>query len=131
MVLLPITLALIGALWFILIRPQQQRLREQQAMVQALEVGDQVITTAGIYATVTALEDDVATLEIAPGVEIRSARAAIGRLVVPVSGSAGADADPDAAAGTPDDADPDAHADPDAAAGTPDDAEPEALGGAA
>ena len=76
---------LIVVFWFMIIRPQQQRLRAQQALVRALKVGDEVVTTAGIYATITALDDDVATLEVAPGVQIRSARAAIGRRVEPAT----------------------------------------------
>jgi preprotein translocase subunit YajC len=83
-VVLLLIFPLIVVFWFMIIRPQQQRLRAQQALVQALEVGDEVVTTAGIYATITALDVDVVTLEIAPGVEIRSARAAIGRRVTAV-----------------------------------------------
>ena len=62
-----------------MIRPQQRRAREHQALVAAVQVGDEVMTTAGIFGTVTAVEGDVITVEISPGVVMRVARAAIGR----------------------------------------------------
>ncbi|MBV8980555.1 MAG: preprotein translocase subunit YajC [Acidimicrobiia bacterium] len=62
-----------------MIRPQQKRAREHQALIAAVEVGDDVMTTAGIFGTVTAVEADVVSVEIAPGTVMRVARAAIGR----------------------------------------------------
>src|SRR2546421_7997089 len=62
-----------------MIRPQQKRAREHQALVAAVQVGDEVMTTAGIFGTVTAIEDDVISVEISPGTVMRVARAAIGR----------------------------------------------------
>ncbi len=65
-------------LWFLIVRPQQRRIRDQRAMVLALEVGDDVITSAGIYGTIVDLDGDVAVLEVADGVRLRIARLAIG-----------------------------------------------------
>ncbi|MBV8159537.1 MAG: preprotein translocase subunit YajC [Acidimicrobiia bacterium] len=62
-----------------MIRPQQKRAREHQALIAAVEVGDDVMTTAGIFGTVTAVEGDVVSIEISPGVTMRVARAGIGR----------------------------------------------------
>jgi preprotein translocase subunit YajC len=62
-----------------MIRPQQKRARQHQALVSAVQVGDEVMTTAGIFGTVTAVEGDVISIEIAPGTVMRVARAAIGR----------------------------------------------------
>jgi preprotein translocase subunit YajC len=62
-----------------MIRPQQKRAREHQALISAVQVGDEVMTTAGIFGTVTAVEGDVISIEITPGVVMRVARAAIGR----------------------------------------------------
>jgi preprotein translocase subunit YajC len=73
-------LVLLGLVfYFLLIRPQNQRRRAQMQMQTELEVGDDVVTTAGIYGTVTEIDDDygVVTLEVAPGMEVRFARAAI------------------------------------------------------
>jgi preprotein translocase subunit YajC len=62
-----------------MIRPQQKRAREHQALIAAVQVGDDVMTTAGIFGTVTAIEGDVISVEISPGVNMRVARAGIGR----------------------------------------------------
>src|SRR4051812_24333300 len=64
-----------------MIRPQQKRARAHQALMAAVEVGDEVMTTAGIFGTVTSVEGDVIGVEIAPGVVMRVARAGIGRRI--------------------------------------------------
>lgn len=75
--LLPLLLLI--PLWFLLVRPQQRRIRAQQAMVGALQVGDEVIMSAGIYGSIVALEGDVVTLEVADDIQLRVARMAIAR----------------------------------------------------
>jgi preprotein translocase subunit YajC len=70
---------LLLAMYFLVIRPQQQRIRAQQAVVASLEEGDEVISSAGIYGRITSLGDDIVTLEVADGVELRLARGAIAR----------------------------------------------------
>jgi len=72
-----------GAFYFVLIRPQQRRAKAQQALVRSVEVGDEVITTAGVYGTITDIDDetDVITLEIAPGTQIRMIRGGISRRI--------------------------------------------------
>ena len=66
-------------MYMLLIRPQQKRVREQQALQRAVEVGDEVITTSGIYGIITAMEDEDMWIEVADGVEIRMARGAVAR----------------------------------------------------
>jgi preprotein translocase subunit YajC len=80
--LLPILL-LIVLMYFLLIRPQQKRMREQQAMLSKVEEGDEVLTTAGVYGFITAMEGDVVWVEIAEGVEVRVAKGAIARRIMP------------------------------------------------
>jgi preprotein translocase subunit YajC len=72
---------LFGVMYFMMIRPQQKRRREAQAMQSALGPGDEIVTIGGLHATVVAVEDDVVTMEIAPGVHARYARPAIARVV--------------------------------------------------
>ena len=72
---------LFGVMYFMMIRPQQKRRREAQAMQSALGPGDQIVTIGGLHATVVAVDDDVVTVEIAPGVNARYARPAIARVV--------------------------------------------------
>jgi preprotein translocase subunit YajC len=73
-------LLLIGVVfYFLLIRPQNQRRRAQMQLQAEIDVGDDIVTTAGIYGTVTEIDDDygIVTIEVAPNTEIRIARAAI------------------------------------------------------
>jgi preprotein translocase subunit YajC len=74
-----VLILLFGVMYAAMIRPQQKRAREHQALVAAVQVGDEVMTTAGIFGTVTAVEGDVISVEISPGTVMRVARAAIGR----------------------------------------------------
>jgi len=57
--------------YFLLIRPQQKKAKEHKSLLDALKKGDNVITAGGVHGKVTAVEDAVATLEIAPGVNIK------------------------------------------------------------
>ena len=68
---------LFGALYFLMIKPQRRR--QQQAMQQQRTVspGAQVRTTAGMYATVSAVDGDDVILEVAPGVDVRYIRRAV------------------------------------------------------
>lgn len=70
--------------YFLLIRPQSQRRRAQMQMQSDVEVGDEIVTTGGIYGKVTDIDDDygIVTIEVAPGTEIRMARAAIAQRLV-------------------------------------------------
>jgi preprotein translocase subunit YajC len=67
--------------WLLLVRPQVRRQRELAHLQSTLEVGDEVILTSGVFATIRGLEDTVAEVEVADGVTIRVARGAIGQLV--------------------------------------------------
>jgi preprotein translocase subunit YajC len=79
---------LFAAFYFLLIRPQRRRQQEQLQMQNSLSVGAHVMTTTGLFATVTGFQDDDIVLEIAPGVETRWAKAAIGRVIPPVDDDA-------------------------------------------
>lgn len=72
-----------GVFYFLLIRPQQRRAKAQQALVRSAEVGDEIVTTSGIFGTILDIDedDDVLTVEIAPGTQIRMVRAGVGRRI--------------------------------------------------
>jgi preprotein translocase subunit YajC len=73
------------AIYFLMIRPQRARAQRARAIQATVSVGTEVITTAGVYGRIVAEnEDDTVLLEIAPGVPIRIARAAIARPIDPV-----------------------------------------------
>jgi preprotein translocase subunit YajC len=76
MELLPL-LILLGIMYFLLIRPQQQRVKAQRALVSALQVGDEVATIGGILGRIVTIDDEIATVETTPGTIIRLRRAAI------------------------------------------------------
>ncbi|HZC31124.1 MAG TPA: preprotein translocase subunit YajC [Gaiellaceae bacterium] len=64
-------------LWLVVVRPQKRRQVEQQRMISDLRVGDEVLTAGGIYGHVSAIADDVVSVEVAPQLELRVARRAI------------------------------------------------------
>ena len=69
-------------LYFVLVRPQRRRQVEQQRMLNEIQVGDEVVTAGGIYGEITAIEDDDdVRVRIAPELEVRVARRAIGGVV--------------------------------------------------
>lgn len=73
-----LVLALPLALLAFLMLSQRKRGRQVQDFQAALTVGDGVVLTSGLYGTIITLDDVVATLEIAPGVQVRVDRRAIG-----------------------------------------------------
>ena len=89
--LLPILL-LVVLMYFLLIRPQQRRMKEQQALLAAVSEGDEVLTSAGVYGFITAMEGDVVWVEIAEGVEVRVAKGAIARRITPAADAGVAEA---------------------------------------
>lgn len=66
--------------YFLLIRPQQQKAKEQREMLANLKRNDEVITNGGLYGKVVTLGDKIVTLEIAPNVRVRVDRAQIASL---------------------------------------------------
>lgn len=73
-----LVLALPLLLLAFLMLTQRKRGREVQAFQSALNVGDAVVMTSGLYGTIRTLDDTTALLEIAPGVQVRVDRRAIG-----------------------------------------------------
>ena len=70
-----------GVFYFLLIRPQQKRARAQQALVNSIQVGDEVMTTSGMFGIISEIDEEEGTLEleIAPGTRIRMVRSGIAR----------------------------------------------------
>ena len=67
--------------YFLLIRPQQKKAKEQQEMINNLKKGDRIITSGGIHGTITSLDDTTITLEIADSVKIKISRGNVGATV--------------------------------------------------
>lgn len=66
--------------WLFIIRPASRRQKEMRTMQSALSVGDDIVTTSGIYGTVRELDDECVHVEIASGVTIKIARGAVGTI---------------------------------------------------
>jgi len=76
-----ILLAIPVAMYLLLIRPQRRRQRAATDLQRSIDVGDEIMTTSGIYGFITGFDGDIAWLEIDDNVQIRVARAAIQRKV--------------------------------------------------
>ena len=74
---------LVAFFYFLLVRPQRNRLRSQQQLQSSLELGDEIMTFAGFFGTIRRFDGDVVTVELSPGVEARLTRRAISGKVTP------------------------------------------------
>ena len=100
---LGILLLIPAAMYFLMIRPQRRRMREQQSLQRSIDVGDEVVTTSGIYGFVTGVDGDKFWLEIDDDVQIRIARAAVASKVDTTAETTPAAATSDAADAESDD----------------------------
>jgi preprotein translocase subunit YajC len=80
---LVILVLMVAVFYFLLIRPQQRRLRSLQALQSSLQLGDEIITSAGFLGTIRRFDGEVVTIELSPGVEARVNRRAISGKVNP------------------------------------------------
>jgi preprotein translocase subunit YajC len=81
---LALPLLMIVGFYFLLIRPQRSRQRAQQALLSSIELGDEVMTTGGIFGKIVEIDEDegVLTVEIAPGTRVRMLRQGIAQRFV-------------------------------------------------
>ena len=71
-------IAVVGIMYFLVFRPQQQKLKQHQAMVKALRRGDTVVTNGGLVGKVTkVVDDDHIEIEISDGVKVRHLRTSV------------------------------------------------------
>lgn len=99
-----IPIVLIGAaMYFLLIRPQRKRMRDQQSLLRTIEKGDEIITTGGVYGFVTVVDGDTLWVDIGHAdqeVEIRIHRSAVQRKIVPTVEPAGGQPLPEPSSGS-------------------------------
>lgn len=72
---------LIGAFYFLLIRPQTKRAKEHKQMIDGLKKGDEIVTGGGILARIIEVGDNFVQVEIAEGVQIKVQKQAVGSLM--------------------------------------------------
>jgi preprotein translocase subunit YajC len=71
------TMLIIGIMYFLMIRPQQKRLKEHRDMVAAIRRGDTVVTSGGIIGKVAKVDENELQVEIADGVKIKVVRSTV------------------------------------------------------
>jgi len=74
-------IAIFAVFYFLMIRPQQKKAKEARAMLDALEKGNEVVTSGGLVGRISKLADQYAVIEVAPNVEITVQRGAIAQLL--------------------------------------------------
>jgi preprotein translocase subunit YajC len=72
---------LFGAMYVLMVRPQQQRARRQRELIAALAVGDSVVTAGGMIGEIVSVDDERVTIRLAPGVDVTFLRGAIAQKV--------------------------------------------------
>jgi preprotein translocase subunit YajC len=74
---------LLVVMYVLMIRPQRQRQQAQQATIEGASVGDDILTSGGIYGTITEAEDDDIVVEIADGLSVHMTRRGIAAVLPP------------------------------------------------
>ena len=69
--------AMFAIMYFLIIRPQMKKAKEQKQIIESLQKGDEVITAGGVVGRITKISDAYVSLEIAPNTEISLQKAAI------------------------------------------------------
>ena len=64
-------IVLVGVFWFMIMRPQQRRAKEQRALLSNVKQGDKVVAAGGIVGTVRRVDDDILSLQVADNVVIK------------------------------------------------------------
>jgi preprotein translocase subunit YajC len=73
--------AFIALFYFMLIRPQQRRAKEHQALLSKLSSGDEVVTSGGLLGRITDVGDTFVTLEVADGVRVKVQKVQVTQLM--------------------------------------------------
>ncbi len=71
--------------WFLLIRPQQKRMKEHQAQIQAVKKGDRVVTGGGLIGKVTKVGDTEVEVELAQGIRVQVVKSTLSQVVDPTA----------------------------------------------
>jgi preprotein translocase subunit YajC len=79
--MLPMLIIFIAVFYFLLIRPQSKRAKQQQQLLESLTVGDEIVTNGGVAGRIVKLRDDFVVLNIAKDVEITLQKAAIATIL--------------------------------------------------
>ena len=86
---------LVAAFYCLIVRPQRRNAMVRRQLLNAVEVGDEIVTSGGVYGTVLAIDDEALDVEIAPGVVVKVARGAVAARVTAASDDEDEDEDED------------------------------------
>jgi preprotein translocase subunit YajC len=73
-------------LWFLILRPQMRRQKEQVAKIGGIKKGDQVLTGGGLLGKVTKVDEVYAEVELAPGLKVKALKSTIADVIPPTGG---------------------------------------------
>jgi preprotein translocase subunit YajC len=73
---------MVAIFYFLLIRPQQRRVRQQRQLVDSLRVGDEVVTIGGLFGTILQIDDETVTIDAGSGTRLRYLKQAVARKFV-------------------------------------------------
>ena len=77
--------------WFLLIRPQQKRMKEHRDMIAAVKKGDQVVTGGGLLGKVTRVNDEEVEIDLGGGQKVRAVKGTLSDIRRPGPASAAND----------------------------------------
>lgn len=71
--------------YFLMIRPQQRRMKQHRAMIEAVKKGDSVVTAGGLIGKVTRVQDNEVEIEVAPTVKVRAVKSTLSSVGAPIA----------------------------------------------
>ena len=80
---IPPIIAMVAIFWFLIIRPQMKRQKDQQTKIAAIKKGDQVLTAGGLLAKVIKVDDHYVDLELGPNVKVKALKSTIADVIPP------------------------------------------------
>ena len=84
-------IALFGVFWFLVLRPQMRRQKQQTTKIAGIKKGDQVVTAGGLLAKVIKVDDHYAELELGPNVRVKAVKSTLADVIAPPSSTAAND----------------------------------------
>ena len=81
-------IAMVAVFWFLILRPQMRRQKEQAAKIAGIKKGDQVLTGGGLIGKVTKVDEHYAEVELAPGMKVKALKSTIADIVPPTGAPA-------------------------------------------
>ena len=82
---------MIAIFWFLILRPQMRKQKEQAAKIEGIKKGDQVLTAGGLVGKVIKVDENYAELELGPNVRVKALKSTIADVILPPGAAAAND----------------------------------------